>query len=78
MSTNMLHAAAKLISLIRMEAELSDSETKDSFPPDLHIKIYEEDFCVMGRALIIYVIEVNVEDILNSIVLFFRQEDKLD
>ena len=36
---------------VRVEAELSDSGAKDTFPPDLGIKISEDDFCVMGRAL---------------------------
>ena len=56
-----------------MEAELSDSGAKDTFPPDLHIKISEDDFCVMGRVLIINVLEFSVEGILNHIVLFFRR-----
>ena len=33
---------------------------------------FENDFCVMGRTLIIYVLEFSVEAIFNHIVLFFR------
>ena len=51
-----------------MEAKLSDSRTKDIFPPDLRINISEVDFCVLGRAL-----KLSVEVILNPIVLFFRR-----
>ena len=76
----MLRAAAKSISLphtiggsVRVEAELSESGAKDTFPPDLHIKISEDDFCVMGRVLIINVLEFSVECIFNHIVLFFRR-----
>ena len=59
---------------VRVEAELSDSGAKDTFPPDLRIKIPEDDFCVMGQALIINVLEFSVEGILNlNIVLFFRR-----
>ena len=32
-----------------MEAELSDSGAKDTFPPDLRIEIPEVDFGIMGR-----------------------------
>ena len=50
---------------VRMEAELS---------PDLRIEMSEDDFYVMGLALIIYVLELSVEGILNHIVLFFRRD----
>ena len=33
---------------VRVEAELSDSGGKDTFPPYLRIKISEDDFCVTG------------------------------
>ena len=56
-----------------MEAELSDSGAKDTFPPDLRIKIFEDDFAVIGWVLIINVLEFSVEGILNHIVLFFRR-----
>ena len=57
---------------VRVEVELSDSGAKDTFPPDVRIKISEDDFCVMGLTLIIYVLELSLESILNPIVLFFR------
>ena len=40
--------------------------------PDLRIEISEYDFCVMCRALIVYVLEFSVEGILNHMVLLFR------
>ena len=50
-----------------MEAVLSDSRAKDTFAPDLHIEISEDDFCVMGQALIVYVFEFSLEGILTHI-----------
>ena len=44
-----------------METKLSDRGAKDTFPSDLCIEIYEDDFGVMGRAVIIYVLELSVE-----------------
>ena len=58
---------------VHVEAELSHSGAKDTFPLDLRIKISENDFCALGRALIINVLEFSVEGILNHIVLFFRR-----
>ena len=55
---------------VRVEAELCDRGDKDTFPNDLSIKISGEDFCVVDRAFIIYVLELSVEGILNSVVLF--------
>ena len=51
-----------------MQAELSDNGGKDTFLPDLR----KVDFCLKGRALIVYVLEFSVEGILNPIILFFR------
>ena len=58
---------------VRMKAELFASGAKDIFLPNLRIKTLEHDFLVMGRALIICVLELSVEGFLNPIVLFFRQ-----
>ena len=52
------------------EVELSDYETKDTFPLDLRIKISENDLCVMDWAFISYVLEFSVESIFNHIVFF--------
>ena len=41
-----------------MEAELSDCVAKDTFPPDLLIKISDDDFCIMGWALFVNVLEL--------------------
>ena len=49
-------------------AELSESRGKYTFPPDLRIKISEDNFCVMSRAFIMYVFKLNVGGIFNSIV----------
>ena len=35
----------------RMEAQLTDSVTKDTFPPDRRIIISKDDFIVIDRAL---------------------------
>ena len=56
-----------------MEPELSNSGAKDTFSPDFRIGISEDDFCVMGRELIIHVLELSVEGIFNHIVLFLRR-----
>ena len=72
----MLRAAAKSISFVPLrvvEAELSDSGAEDTFPPNHRNKISEDDFCVLGRALIIYVFEFSLEVILDHIVLLFRR-----
>ena len=55
-----------------MEAELSDSETKDTFLPYLRIEIPENNLDVMGRAFVIQVLLFRVEGILDRTVLFFR------
>ena len=55
-----------------MEAELSDTRAKDTFPLHLRIKISEDDLCVMGQALTINVLEFSVEGIFNHIALFHR------
>ena len=40
----------------RVEAELSDSGTKDTFFPDLHIEVPEDNFDVVGRAFIVQIL----------------------
>ena len=37
----------------RVEAELSDSRTKDTFLPNLRIEIPEDNIDVMGRAFVV-------------------------
>ena len=54
---------------VNLEAKLSESGAKDNFPPDLRITIFENDFGVMGRALIVYILEFSVDGIFNHIVL---------
>ena len=46
---------------------------KDTFLPELYIKISEEYFFVMGLAHIIYVLDFSVEGISDRINLFFRR-----
>lgn len=58
---------------IVVENKYSDSGAKDTFSTDLWIKIPVGGFCIMDHALILYLLELYVEDILNHIVLIFRR-----
>ena len=73
--TTMLRAAAISISLIALfEWRLNCPTVGLKIPsrPTFTLKSHD-DFCVMDRALIINVLEFNVEGIFNHIVLFFRR-----
>ena len=67
----MLRAAAKSISLIPFEVVFA-WRLNCSTVANLRIENSDDDFCVMGRAVIVYVLEFSVEGILNPIVLFVR------
>ena len=57
----------------RLQAEISDSGTKDSFLPDLRVEFPEDNLAVVGRAYVVQVLQVRVKGILDSIVLLFRR-----
>ena len=55
-----------------MEAEPSDSGTKDTFLPNLRVEIPQNDLDAMGRTLVVQVLLVCIEGILDRMVLLFR------
>ena len=68
LQTTMFRASAKSNSLTSAR---TDSETKDTFLPELRVEISEDNLDVVGRAFVIEFLQVRVEGILDGIVLCF-------
>lgn len=55
------------------KVELFDIGAKDTFPPNIRIEVFLDDFGIRGRALIVYFLAICLKGILNLIVPIFRQ-----